>query len=108
MKNIIKQVASAALIAGISTSSFAALVGTVDEATPGSKLTFAQQSETKKVNITYNVLSTIIGTLAGSIEFKVSQPFSVGFTGSYWFSHERKAEINLVLVPVIALLHTQA
>ena len=86
MKNIIKQVASAALIAGISSSSFAALVSTVDEVSPGSKLTFAQQSETKKVNITYNVLSTIIGTLAGSAEFRVSQPVSVGITGSYWFS----------------------
>ena len=79
-------IAAAVIGLGITTSGMALQVQTEAEVAPGAAQHFADTSLTKHVNITYNVLSTLIGTLAGSAEFKVAQPFSVGITGAYMFS----------------------
>jgi hypothetical protein len=79
-------------LAGVLTSlicstSFADLVSTVDETSPNSAQKTAQEFATgKNINITYNIFSTLIGTLAGSVEYKISKPVSLGVTGAYMFN----------------------
>lgn len=41
-------------------------------------------ADTQRVNVQWNVLSTLVGEISGDVNLKVSKPFSVGITGSYW------------------------